>query len=46
MFDLLFILLALDLAGFAHADLSGDATALIALVLAIIAAVPLIRARV
>ena len=46
MGDILFIILALDVAGFAHGDLSGNATALIALVLAIIALVPVVRTRV
>lgn len=42
----LFVLLALDLAGFAHGELSRDATALIALVLAILAVVLEVRGRV
>ena len=46
MGDVLFILLSLDLAGFAHGDISGNATALIALVLAIIALIPVVRTRV
>lgn len=36
---ILFILLALDVAGFAHGDLPSNAAALIALVLAVVALV-------
>ena len=42
---ILFILLALDVAGFAHGDLSPNATALIAVVLAIIGLVLELRGR-
>lgn len=42
----LFVLLALDVAGYAHGDLNGNAAALIALVLAIVALVLEIRGRV
>lgn len=43
---ILFVLLALDLAGFAHGDLPGTPTAVIALVLAIVALVePHVRGK-
>ena len=42
---ILFILLALDLAGFAHGDLPANTAALIALVLAIVALVFEVRGR-
>ncbi|MCA1683211.1 MAG: hypothetical protein LC685_04400 [Actinobacteria bacterium] len=42
---ILFVLLALDLAGFAHADLTANAAALIALVVAIVAVVLELRGR-
>lgn len=43
---ILFILLALDFAGFAHGDIGSSAAALIALVLAIVAIVLELRGRV